>query len=37
MAARSRVMDEDLQGLKGTFASLGEHLIRLFERDPMEA
>lgn len=33
MAARGRLMDEDLQSLKGTFASLGEHLIRLFERD----
>lgn len=33
MAGRGRLMDEDLQSLKGTFASLGEHLIRLFERD----
>lgn len=33
MAARGRLMDEDLQDLKGTFASIGEHLTRLFERD----
>jgi predicted nuclease with TOPRIM domain len=33
MAARGRLMDEDLQSLKGPFASLGEHLIRFFERD----
>lgn len=33
MAARGKLMDEDLQSLTGTFASIGEHLIRLFERD----
>lgn len=33
MAARGRLMDEDLQALKGTFASIGEHLTKLFERD----
>lgn len=33
MGARGKLMDEDLQSLRGTFASIGEHLIRLFERD----
>lgn len=33
MAQRGRLMDEELQNLQGTFASIGEHLVRLFERD----
>lgn len=33
MVARGELMDQDLQSLEGTFGSLAEHLVRLFERD----